>query len=228
MEKIPTTIKTQRINEWITLFPSYKRVGKVRISKLVSPFVFTIELVWSKFDNSKYVPYNEVSSCISSLGMMPEICINRQSKFDTGHVIYMDTFEHHNIQAEVINFAEHDFAPFINSTVSVQYLIELFEQEIESGRAIFGTHLALYRNLLYLYSISNTTENQKTQKYDFYMEKIKNNEIAFRRLYKHTFDERVGEIEQFFNNPQYVDKEINLAIKKFKLDNMKNNKLIIN
>lgn len=227
MDKIPVSIKTQRLNEWNVAFPDFKKTGTNKISKFIYPFIFNIELIWGRFDNKRYIPYVSIESCISPLCAVPSPCINRQSKFDTGKIIYMDTYSSSNILIDILPFAHYDFIPVTNNKISVSFLINIFEQEINSGRAIFGTHFEIYRSILYLYSISKATDKEKFDKKLFYENEIKKNEHKFRLLYKKNFDSLFEQINSFFMNSSKIENDIEDSIIKYKISSLKYFKLII-
>ncbi|MFN8267039.1 MAG: hypothetical protein U0T31_03460 [Chitinophagales bacterium] len=80
--KIPASVKTDRLNEWKIAFPDYVKTSTLRISKRYGAFVFHLNIVWDKFDNTAYSTYLEIDMCVNDLLILPDICLYRELKYD--------------------------------------------------------------------------------------------------------------------------------------------------
>jgi hypothetical protein len=224
IEKIPSEKKTELVNSWKALFPELKRVGASKLQKIVGALVVGIEIIYDR-DNKGYVPYISIYSLLDPRASHLSTVILSQAKYDTGKTIHVH-FEKPDSQEVILSRAAKDFNILSSENISIDNLLNYMLTMLADRRIIFGYQLNLYSAIIYLYSISDCSEEEKKWKYSYLLEEISKSEEAHRRLYKESYDEHIADLGKYFSEPGVIAERIDETIKNCKLDKLNRVELI--
>jgi hypothetical protein len=222
--KISAELRKKSLNDWNTILPRLKRHGRNQLAKLVTPFVIGIEIIYDR-DNSGYVPYLSISHLLDKTDkLIPFIFL--QLKFDNLSTIHI-SFNTENDITEIATLAKKHIEFIAREKYTIEELLDFFLSLLNNGSHIFLYHLDTYVAILYLISISNKSDSEKIQLFEFYKSEIKKKEISHRRLFNDKFDDTILNMEMFFESKENVENIIQHKIKLHDLNNLASESIFI-